>query len=267
MPITVRVTAIAGVGAEDVRLFRNGVLIKAWNGKQINGAVLKTEADLVAGQDHFTAYAFSESGVKSADASMDVTGPADLARPGELWVLVIGINDYANPTLHLNYARQDAALAAAALAEQREHVASFVQQQLTQQKIRGESRPVEFAGVSLLASSGQAHVRTLLDGEATRSGILKALTAMAHEARPEDALIIYYAGHGVAAKDRYYLLPQDFAAGDDPRALIARGSVAMQRAAISDLDLRMALDDEKAAVAAVILDACQSGQHRGDRVA
>jgi hypothetical protein len=69
-------------------------------------------------------------------------------------------------------------------------------------------------------------VVTLLDEQATKSNIAAALKRLAGDrdathqqtpssldrlnpAQPEDAVIVYFAGHGAALEDRFYLLPHD----------------------------------------------------------
>jgi WD40 repeat protein len=262
--LRIKVGTTKSVGAQNLRLFRNGVLLKEWPSNMNDGVELTYTADLVAGRNHFTAYAFSRANIKSEDTFSDVVGAPSLARPGELWVLAIGINDYANTALHLNYARQDAVLAAAALREQRNDVASFTKQLEDRAKQQHFDGQIQYQGFALRPSSGAVHARTLIDKEANRAGIIAALKQIATQARPEDAIVIYYAGHGVAVGDRYYILPQDFSFGVTPASLIAKGAASMAVAAVSDLDLREALAEEQASVAAVILDACQSGQLMGD---
>ena len=63
----------APAGAQDVRLFRNGALVKAWRGDVLKGqsrVVLEAQIPIVAGQNVFTAYAFNRDNVKSADATL-----------------------------------------------------------------------------------------------------------------------------------------------------------------------------------------------------
>ena len=86
--------------------------------------------------------------------------------------------------------------------------------------------------------------------------------SVAQEAGPEDAVLLYFSGHGVAVGDRFYLLPHDSAISADPR----QGKLpaaAVKRAAsslISDADLERELQALNVAHAAIVLDACQSGQ-------
>ena len=107
----------------------------------------------------------------------------------------------------------------------------------------------------------------MLDGDATRDRILKTIAGVARQTKAQDSLIIFYAGHGIAVGDRYYLLPQDLAFDGPPGELHDHELDALQRSAISDLDLQSALSGEQAAVAALILDACQSGEVVGDKLA
>jgi len=90
----------------------------------------------------------------------------------------------------------------------------------------------------------------LRNQDATRENLLRELAHVANEAKPDDAVLIFFAGHGVASGDRYYLLPHDAAIQGD----------ALARTGLSDADLERELRHLVAGTAAVIIDACQSGQ-------
>src|SRR3954453_21257288 len=63
-------------GAADLRLFRNGALVKIWRGAlPLNGGrgEFQTQVPLTAGENRFVAYAFNCDNVKTADAV--TTGP------------------------------------------------------------------------------------------------------------------------------------------------------------------------------------------------
>ena len=57
-----------GCGARDVRLFRNGSLVKVWHGDVLKGqatSTLEEEIPLIAGDNRLTAYGFNKDNVKS----------------------------------------------------------------------------------------------------------------------------------------------------------------------------------------------------------
>lgn len=56
------------------------------------------------------------------------------------------------------------------------------------------------------------NVRVLTEGDATRSGIIDALQEVARKAKPEDAVTIYFSGHGgmlPTSPERRFLIPYD----------------------------------------------------------
>lgn len=63
-----------GSGVRDVRLFRNGSLVKVWRGNVLaNGsssAAMETTVPISAGENKFTAYAFNQDNIKSSDATV-----------------------------------------------------------------------------------------------------------------------------------------------------------------------------------------------------
>jgi len=55
-------------GAQDVRLFRNGSLVKVWHGdvmKGQNSTILEATIPIIAGENRFTAYAFNHDCIGS----------------------------------------------------------------------------------------------------------------------------------------------------------------------------------------------------------
>jgi len=101
----------APAGAKDVRLFRNGSLVKVWRGDVLQGkadAMLEATIPVVVGENRLTAYAFNRDNVKSADATLDIKGADSLKRAGTAYVLAVGVNDYENAQYNLKYAAADA---------------------------------------------------------------------------------------------------------------------------------------------------------------
>src|SRR5262249_1647545 len=87
-----------GSGARDVRLFRNGALIRSWSGdvlKSQSKVSVEENISLVAGENRLTAYAFNKENIKSADDQMTLQGGDNLKRKGVAYILIVGINEYA----------------------------------------------------------------------------------------------------------------------------------------------------------------------------
>src|SRR4029078_11164945 len=81
-------------GARDLRLFRNGLLVKACLCDVLNRSgkrTIETTVPIVAGANEFTAYAFNRDNVKSADAQLTVSGVHSLRRTGTAYLLVVGV--------------------------------------------------------------------------------------------------------------------------------------------------------------------------------
>ncbi|HYD99190.1 MAG TPA: caspase family protein [Alphaproteobacteria bacterium] len=92
---------------------------------------------------------------------------------------------------------------------------------------------------------------TLLTGTgASAAAIRDAFGAIARKARPEDAVVVFLAGHGVALDGRYYFLPQDLP--DQKKETILAGG-------IGHAFLTEQFQSLKSAQTLVLLDSCFSG--------
>ena len=242
--------SVSGPHARDLSLFRNNTLIRQWTGAA--PPTVRATVKLQAGENQFTAYAFNYQHVRTESARLTVRGGADLERPGTLYVLAVGIDDYSNPALRLDYAKKDATALASVLKSGRAGVVEMVDAMeniLRTKKIDDPRLPV------WRPSSGAVVVSTLEDGSASKAAILQAIRAIAKKALPEDSFVFYFAGHGLAAEPRYYLVPSGAGLKDLPGDL-----TALKPRMISDLDLESALEEMDVASGALIIDACESGQ-------
>jgi uncharacterized caspase-like protein len=232
-----------------VRLFRNGTLVKVWRGdilKDQKQAVLETEIPIVAGDNRLTAYAFNRDNIKSADAALTVKGANSLARRGTAWVLAVGINRYANEGYNLKYAVADAT--------------TFAEEFRVQQ--------------AKLNQYERTEVVTLTDAEATKENLLAALRTLAgtstgtlpaslqklKRAEPEDAVLIYFAGHGTARGSRFYLVPHDLGYTGSRTEINAAAIETILGRSISDLELEAAVEGLDSERLVMVIDACNSGQ-------
>jgi WD40 repeat protein/uncharacterized caspase-like protein len=241
-----------GAGARDLRLFRNGSLVKVWHGDVLNGqsaTSFEEEITLAAGANRLTAYAFNKDNVKSKDAQLPLTGADSLKRAGIAYIIAVGINEYANPEYNLKYAVADAESFGAELRNRQTQVGGFE----------------------------HIEVVPLLNQNATKANILSALKRLAgapdepslkeapglnslKRAEPEDTVVIYFAGHGTAQDQRFYLIPQDLGYTGDRNKLTEKGLQTILSHSISDLELEAAVEGMDAGHLLLVIDACNSGQ-------
>ena len=227
--------ASSGGGARDVRLFRNGSLVKVWRGDALggkSGATLAADVTLLAGENRLAAYAFNRDNVKSEDATLTVNGAESLRRKGTAYVLAVGVNSYANRDFDLKYAVADA------------------------EDFGGEWR----AQQAKLQTFAGTQVVSLKDSEATKANVLKALSDLRAKAQPEDAVVIYFAGHGTAQANRFYLIPHDLGYAGGRDTMDEPGLRAVLEHSISDVELQEALEGLDAGQLLLVIDACNSGQ-------
>lgn len=222
-------------GAKDVRLFRNGSLVKLWRGDVLNGkqsVTLTSTVPVVAGNNTFTAYAFNNDNVKSSDATLIINGAESLKRAATAYILAVGVNRYSNQDYNLRYSVADA------------------QEFASEVKRRQEA----------LQRYGQVEVISLADNEATKANILQSLTKLTSRVQPEDTLIVYFAGHGTAQQNRFYLIPHDLGYEGSRTSLNEAGLQTILARSISDLELEQAFEKIDAGRILLVIDACNSGQ-------
>ena len=241
-----------GSGAQDLRLFRNGLLVRLWRGdvlKQGGKTVVETTVPIVAGANQLTAYVFNRDNVKSVDAELLIKGDASLRRAGTAYILAVGVNKYSNPAFNLNFANADALT-------------------FGEEVQRAQARINDFAKIEVVR---------LLDTQSTKANMLLAIKRLGGDesalpasvppdfgklkrAQPEDTVIIYYAGHGIAQGQRFYIIPHDLGYQGGRTEISPEAMKLLLSHSISDRELEAALDGVDAAQIALVLDACNSGQ-------
>ncbi|HKR61992.1 MAG TPA: caspase family protein, partial [Pyrinomonadaceae bacterium] len=240
-----------GSGARDVRLFRDGALVKVWRGDVLKGQssiTLEANIAIVAGENRLSAYAFNRDNVKSKDAMLNLTGANGLARKGTAYVLTIGVNAYSNEQYNLKYAVADAAAFGEEVRRQQQQIANY----------------------------SHIEVVSLTDDQAKKINILKALRRLAgvddraiadepalrnlKATEPEDAVFVYFAGHGTAQGQSFYLIPHDLGYNGERTELDAAGLRTILEHSISDQELEQAVEGIDADKLLMVIDACNSGQ-------
>jgi WD40 repeat protein/uncharacterized caspase-like protein len=230
-----------GGGITICKLFRNRQLVHLFH-KPISGR-LSAEVEVLAGTVEFSAYCFDRYGVRSAIARTTVVGDEKLRHLGKAYILAIGVDGYPNFGHSLQYAGKDADLLSTVLYEELSKSSSF----------KEIVPPVE-----------------LIDEEATVGNILVALQQLSDEhetatkhppqlsrlspTSPDDAVFLYFSGHGGKVGSQYLLLANEF----EINAKTKKWS-----GAITDIQLAAELSKLKASKIVVILDSCESGSALG----
>ena len=222
--VLIRITD-SGTGVENVKLFHNGKSIPI-NRQALMLPSRKGESttyrhmiNLVGGINTFTASATNKDKIESDTRSVELYSD-HASKSSVCYVLSVGINQYKNPKMTLNYAKPDAE--------------SFG-------KVLNEKG-------SLFKNTELHH---LYDGDATRANILKKLEELSGKIRQEDVFIFYYAGHGSMVDNQFFFIPTESSRLYDLSSL--------QRDAIEASVLQDKLKNIKALKQLIVMDACQSG--------
>jgi hypothetical protein len=218
-----------GDGLEEVRLYhddrevgvdtsRLGVASPVDDGKPVH---FTFRVSLHSGVNELQAVSVGRSRVASKPVRLKLSYSGEEARP-DLHVLTVGINHYRNPALDLNYGVPDA-----------KGVAGF------------------FGGPKgRVGLYGTVSVTEITDTDAVRENILKAIGALEHS-KPDDVVVIYFAGHGDTREERWYFIPHDVTYPERVEQLRDRG--------LSNDEIYGALQRIPARKVLLVIDACKSG--------
>jgi WD40 repeat protein len=133
-------------------------------------AVTDVTVPLVPGRNKIQLSALNSEGVESLRQTVYIQATGD---PGvsDLWLVTVGVSHYRNSRYDLRFAAKDA-----------QDVATLL---------------------SSRYAAGAAHVLALNDDKATRDGI-RAARAWLQQARPQDTVVVFVAGHGMTDPDQNY---------------------------------------------------------------
>jgi WD40 repeat protein len=191
-----------------------------------NLLTLRQSLWLQPGENEIDVVAYNAKGlIASEPARIIVTYEAPATRIQSLHVLSVGVNDYWDSRLRLNFASIDAT----AIGDALRRAAGDVYQSV--------------------------EITTLLDNQVTREGLDRAFADLSEKVRPGDVFVFFLAGHGKTVDGRYYFIPQDFRF-DGENSIVERGI---------DQETWQAWFARIAARKSVLLyDTCESGSLTGD---
>jgi WD40 repeat protein len=225
--VTLKITD-AGGGIGDIRLYLNGsaVMLDSTRGVKIvasnQNEIYKTyRLKLSSGLNSIRAIAFNaDNTMQSTDAIQEITASFKSIGKPSLYALVIGINEYKNPKLQLNYAVADAALFANTLK-------------------KGASPLFEKVQVKKLSSKE----------ETTRENILKELKSM-QSLNPDDLFVLYVASHGTIDDGEYFLITSNVGSTRTER---------LKTDAIGQSVFKELISNIPATKKLIIIDTCNAG--------
>jgi hypothetical protein len=224
-----------GGGIDEILLYNNGKLVqtteKGFRAGENRG--FKTTKiftiNLTSGENRILVTAFNAQRTEAIADELRINFMGIQTEKSNLWLFVIGINQYKNSKYNLNFAVADA---------------------------RGFKQQIEQGGTGIFNT-----IKTtfLTNEEATKPRILKEINNVKAQAKQEDVFIFYYAGHGVMSGEQvpqFYLIPHDVVKlyGNDQ---------SLKTNAISASELKMISAEIKSQKQLFILDACQSGGATG----
>ena len=215
-----------GNGAENLKLFHNGKNIALDKkfltspGSRGQATVYKHMINLVGGTNVFSATATNKDNIESDPQTVELFSD-HVTKSSTCYIFAVGINQYKNSKLNLNYARPDAE--------------SFG-------KLMDKNNSQLFKQIELIS---------LYDNQATRENILSKLDELAGKVHQEDVFIFYYAGHGSMVDNRFYFIPTE--------SLRLYDEGALNKEAIEAGLLQEKFKKINALKQLIIMDACQSG--------
>lgn len=229
--VQVKVTDQGG-GIDEIRLYHNEKLVETTQrGLKVSGTTgsqTRTyDVAMMPGENHIQATAFNDQRIESNPAGVTVNYAGGVAS-SDLYVLAVGVNEYKNTTLNLNYGRPDAEAFTEAIERQSGDIFQSV------------------------------NVTTLYDGQATRAGLQSSFEDIITSARPQDTFLFFYAGHGVMSE------PEGDRQGDFYMALsdvvqLYGNNTGLQAEGISGAEMTELSRRIPARKQVIVLDACQSG--------
>lgn len=218
----------SGGGIGDIRLYLNGsaVMLDSARGVQIIGSaqkeILKTyNLKLLSGTNQIRAIAFNaDNTMQSTDAACQVSSSLKPNTKPSLYAIVIGINEYKNPRLTLNFAVSDAELFSDSL----------------QAGAKGIFDKVIIKRLTTKEETTNANITTEL----------KTMQAL----NPDDLFVFYVASHGTVDDGEYFLITSNVG---------STSTAKLKTDAIDQSALKGLIANIPTAKKLIVIDTCNAG--------
>jgi WD40 repeat protein len=216
-----------GGGIGDIRIYLNGAAVtmdsRAVAIRAKTGAALEKSyrLKLVSGKNLIKAVAFNaDNSMQSNEATCVVQATYKQTEKPSLYALVIGINDFKNPKLKLQYSAADADLFAATLQKGSAGLFDNV-------SVKKLTKPEETTGEAILRE-------------------IKAFQSL----RPDDVFVFYIASHGTVDEGEYFLITSNVG---------SLRTEKLKTDAISQHMLKEAIANIPATKKLIVIDTCNAG--------
>ncbi|MCF6251585.1 MAG: caspase family protein, partial [Methylococcaceae bacterium] len=216
-----------GGGVEDIKLYHNGKIVSAdailGNRQETVDKLIKRTLEFelfpIAGQNTFKVIAKNKMGIEghSDEVTVDFKGKK---QKSILHVLTIGINQYKDSRLNLDYSVADA---------------NGIENVFKNSKFTAYDQVVQ---------------HELRDKQATKAEILKQLNTIS-QATQEDVVVVYLAGHGLAIDGEWYFMPHE--------TLLNDNQSYYEQVGVSAKEIQQIFINSKVQHFMVMIDACYSG--------
>ncbi|MCS7003990.1 MAG: caspase family protein [Cytophagales bacterium] len=222
-----------GGGIDEMRLFQNGKLVVSMPRNcfhktiQDNVYQVEFEVTLANGINVLSATALNSQRTESLPTLLHVQYESASTVPqADLYLLVVGVNEYKNPRYNLNFAQKDGQAIARAFST----------------SARGIFK--------------QIYIQEYYNQEATAENIRKYFERLILQAKLEDVFVLYFAGHGVMSSEDengvFYLCMYE-------TTQLYGAPQELEKYSISAVELQRFSTRLKAQKQLFLIDACQSG--------
>jgi len=227
--LKVRITDDGG-GVGNIRVYVDGTAMSQRAAQDImsrpaeaGGRLYTFPVKLTAGKHQIKVVAFNaDNTMRGVEVVHDIEALVLKVRP-TLHALLIGIDDYDNPKLNLNYAAADA--------------------ELMEQTLKARS-PGYYQGRLQIQ-------RLTTKAQTSKAAILSALRKYQSTVKPDDVFLFFVAAHGIVDKGKYYLISSN---------VDAISHHILKRNAISQDDLKQVIANIPASKKIVLIDTCNAGK-------
>ncbi len=157
----------------------------------------RTEIDAIPGENEVSIAAFNRG--NSVQSYIETVSFKSFLQPEDphLYILSIGVNQYKDIGITLEYAAKDS----------KDFTEKILKQSAT------------------LYKPENIHIVQLIDTEATKANITGKIAELSQKVNPSDGFILFEAGHGVLLQNQYYMLTHDYNGSLDSSSLISSNEI------------------------------------------